>query len=246
MPFSPLLFLLLTFLPAQPEPPLRLLVFTQTDGYRHAAIPEAVAAMIRLGEERNWAVTATEDSRFFEPQTLDRFDAVVFLLALGDVLDSTQQAALQQFVERGGGVATIHTGSLVEPDWPWFNDWVGATFTAHPPVQPGVLQVEDTTHPATAHLGETWPREDEWYSFDRNPRAQVRVLLSLDEGSYDLDENPWFEGESLRMGDHPIAWCRSDRPGRLFHTALGHEPRAYQDSVFLQHVAGGVEWVGRP
>ena len=90
--------------------------------------------------------------------------------------------------------------------------------------------------------GSVWLLEDEWYSFDRNPRSNVEVLISIDEASYEVDDNPWFEGVEQRMGDHPLVWYREVGRGRVFQTALGHRPELYADPLFLMHLAGAAEW----
>jgi len=91
--------------------------------------------------------------------------------------------------------------------------------------------VEDHVHPATAHLGATWPREDEWYNYRRNPRTRVHVLLSLDESTY----------SGGTMGDHPSAWCHTVGAGRAFYTGGGHAASTFVDQAFRTHLLGGIE-----
>jgi uncharacterized protein len=86
------------------------------------------------------------------------------------------------------------------------------------------------------------PWKDEFYSFDRNPRNEVHVLISIDESSYDLTNNPWFEGMDLEMGDHPLVWCREYEGGRVIQTSLGHDVEKYDDPSFRQHLVGAVKW----
>ncbi|TCO10555.1 ThuA domain-containing protein [Natronoflexus pectinivorans] len=220
-----------------------ILVFTKTNDFRHDAIPAGKEALKKLGKDNKWHLNFTEDSLFFTPANLSYFDAVVFLLTSGDILGSDQQNALRHFVESGGGLVTIHTGTVTENNWPWFVEAVGAMFTGHPPVQEGKLIIEDPTHPATSFLPDSiWILEDEWYSFDRNPRGDVHVLISIDEDSYDVDDNRWFPEAHQRMGDHPLVWYKIVGEGRVFQTALGHVPQMYADSLFLQHLKGAIEW----
>jgi len=144
---------------------------------------------------------------------------------------------------KGGGLVTLHTGTINENSWPWFVDAVGGIFVGHPPSQEGKLSIEERNHPATKHFSDsTWTTKDEWYSFDRNPREDVRVLISIDESTYDVDDDRWFEGAEQRMGDHPLVWCKSLGEGRVFQTALGHEPELYEDPLFLKHLEGEILW----
>lgn len=222
---------------------LDLLVFSKTNGYRHEAIPDGLNALNALAKSEGWTIEATEDSTVFTVENLKRFDVVVFLLTAGDVLDENGQKALSDRVEEGGGLVTIHGGTATENNWLWFVDAVGAIFVGHPPVQEGKLMIENFDHPATAFFPDAeWVIEDEWYSFDRNPRADVDVLISIDESSYDVDDNRWFEGANQRMGDHPLVWSKSVGKGRVFQSALGHVPELYSDTLFVQHLRGGIWW----
>jgi hypothetical protein len=101
-------------------------------------------------------------------------------------------------------------------------------------VQAGVIAVADKDHPATGHLGATWARRDEWYAFTDNPRPRVRVLLTVDETSY--------EGGTMGA-DHPIAWCHERLGGRSFYTALGHTEESFAEPAFLRHLHGALSWL---
>src|SRR5262249_26759475 len=81
----------------------RVLVFTKTTGFRHESIPAAVQAVTTLGRQNGFAVDATEDGGAFTDPNLARYDAVVFLLTTGDVLDDTQQVAFQRYIHAGHG-----------------------------------------------------------------------------------------------------------------------------------------------
>ncbi|MFP4548814.1 MAG: ThuA domain-containing protein [Fidelibacterota bacterium] len=223
--------------------PMKLAVFSKTTGYRHEVIPVAVKMFESLAKTNGWEMVHTEDSLFFSAQTLDSLQVVVFLHTTGNVLGPEQQKALKTFVENGGGLVTVHSGTITENDWPWFVQAVGAKFTGHPPVQKGKLIIEDRGHPATSFFPDSvWVIADEWYSFDRNPREEVDVLISIDESSYAVDDNRWFEGAEQPMGDHPLVWCQTVGNGRLFQTALGHTPELYSDSLFIRHLEEAVRW----
>ncbi len=214
-----------------------ILIFSKTCGYRHDSIPAGIAAVSRLARARGLPVEATEDAGSFRPEVLSRLQAVVWLSPIGSVLDPEQRRAFQAFIRAGGAYLGIHAASACEPDWEWYGQLVGARFTQHPPLQPARVLVEDATHPATRHLGKTWLRSDEWYDFDRNPRSKVRVLLTVDEASY--------EG-GLMGSDHPLAWCHELEGGRAFYTALGHAAADYDDAAFLAHLDGGLSWALGP
>jgi hypothetical protein len=68
--------------------------------------------------------------------------------------------------------------------------------------------------------------------------------MSIDENSYEVDDNRWFEGVEQRMGDHPLVWYKKVGKGRVFQTALGHESELYQNKLFQKHLIGAIEWAG--
>jgi type 1 glutamine amidotransferase len=225
---------------------LNVLVFSKTNGYRHEVIPTAVKMLMELGEKNNWALTCTEDAGLFNKKFLQRFDVIVFLMTINNILDGKQKKAFQHFIRSGKGFVAIHTGTITETEWPWFEQLIGTTFIGHPPMQEAELVIEDTSHPATSFFtSNKWICTDEWYSFKSNPRNKVHVLISINEDSYDVDNNEWFPGVIQRMGDHPLVWYSEYEGSRIFQTALGHAPEEYQDELFRAHLAGAINWAGR-
>jgi type 1 glutamine amidotransferase len=219
---------------------LNILVFSKTNGYRHESIPTGIRTLIELGESRRWQITATEDHRKLSESFLGQFHVLVFMNTNGDVLEPVQQDAVMKFYRSGKGFVGVHSASATEYDWPWYETLIGAYFKAHPKIQQARIIMEDKTHPALPDsFGREIARVDEWYSFRKNPRGDVDVLLSLDETSYD------FEGkDDMMMGDHPIAWYHEKDGGRSFYTALGHTHEIYADPFFRAHLAGAIEWAG--
>ena len=221
-----------------------VLVFSKTNGFRHhEGIPAAAAALGEIADARGWSIFSTENGAIFAPELLERFDVVVWSSATGRLLTDDQRAALRRFVEDGGGFVGIHAaGDDSHASWPWYaDDVIRADFTMHPvyePIQTARLVVEDREHPATEDLPAEWRRADEWYSFERSPRSRVRVLVSLDESTYDP--------EHVAMGaDHPVVWCHELGRGRVFYTALGHTAEGYSDPHYRALLTGAIEWAGR-
>ncbi|WP_432128534.1 ThuA domain-containing protein [Streptomyces sp. bgisy082] len=218
---------------AAADPAYKVLVFSKTAGFRHSSITPGIAALRDLGTANNFTVDATEDAQAFTAGNLGRYKAVVFLSTTGDVLNAGQQTAFEQYVRSGGGYVGIHAAADTEYDWPFYEGLAGALFHSHPAIQPATVRVEDRAHDATAHLGATWQRTDEWYNYRTNPRATARVLASLDESSY--------SGGNM-SGDHPVAWCKGYEGGRAFYTGGGHTDESYADAAFRRHLLGGIRW----
>lgn len=208
-----------------PAPRFQALVFSRTTGFRHDAIPAAIAAIRELGRAHNFAVDASEDPTIFTDANLGRYQVVVFALTTGDVLDDAQQGALERFIRAGRGYVGIHSASDTEYDWPWYGGLVGAYFRTHGPIEPGAVLVSDGAHPLTAGLPARWTRTDEWYQFRAAPPATARVLATLDGPA-----------------PHAIIWCQSYDGGRSFYTAPGHTAASYTEPLFVAHLLKGIEY----
>lgn len=232
---------------ARPADRTAILIFTRANGYRHDSIPAANAALVALARAQGWEAQVSDDARLFTPASLKRFRAVVWNNTSGTVLNGEEQSAFRRYVENGGGFVGIHgAGGDPSYNWPWYvQALIGAQFIAHPgpPYSPQFqtarLKVEDRSQPATRDLPTPWTRTDEWYSFAASPRGRVRVLVSLDEGSY---RPVGYNGKDIRMGDHPIVWQHCVGRGRAFFTAMGHKAEAYSEPAYRALLKGALAW----
>lgn len=223
-------------------PPPRILVFSKTAGYRHSCIPVANTALRLLCKQNGMMMDTSEDASVFNEKNLRRYDAVVFLCTTGDVLNPAQEVDFERYIQAGGGFLGIHSATDTEYGWGWFGGLVGGYFNGHPEQQDAVLHVENHDHPATRHLpGKEWKRRDEWYNFkDINPN--VKVLLSIDEGSYKGGTNCGEQPTADNRPCHPMSWHHEYDGGRAFYTALGHTHESYAEPLFLQHLLGGLKY----
>lgn len=211
----------------------KILVFSATRGFRHESIPLGVAAIQKMGEANHWQVVATEDTTVFSDNKISDYNAIILLSTTGNVFDARGQQALQDYVHAGGGVVGVHAATDCEYEWPWYNQFMGAQFDSHPAQQTAVLHKTGLKHPSTAMLPGNWSRKDEWYNF-KNVNPQVKVLLQLDESSY--------QGGKMN-GHHPIAWYQDFEGGKLFYTGLGHTDESWHEPLFLQHLEAGIKSV---
>ena len=219
---------------------MAILVFSKTQAYRYEdAMKSSNEALLEIAQQNGWTEFQTENSAVFSPESLSKFKVVVWNNTSGDILSDQQQAALQSWMENGGGWVGIHNaGGDRQYKWNWYADTLfGANFIGHAPLQWATIHVEDKNNPATRGLGDTWSRVDEWYAFAQNPRAKgYHILLTVDEKSYK-------PAPQVSMGsDHPLAWWHCVGKGRAFYTALGHRVTAYQEPAFRHHIAGAISW----
>jgi uncharacterized protein len=221
------------------EKPAHLLVFTKTEGYRHASLSSGVKMLYDLSPSQNWVVTATGDDTFFNEKTLASIDVVIFLNPTGDALNESEQKAFEDFMKSGKGMVGIHAAADFEYDWNFYGLMLGAYFKTHPPAQKATVIFEDTSHPAMEPFRgmEKYTTFDEWYTFKDNPRSRVQVLANLDEGTIKK-----YNNDDWRMGDHPIIWCLEKDGMRSFYTGFGHTHEAFQDEKIMEHIKNAINW----
>jgi len=234
LPARYLLFLLVVFLfsCSKRSGKPKVLVFSKTDGFHHAAIADGNAALMKLAMANDFEIDTTTNAAWFNEDTLRNYSAVVFLNTTGDVLNHYQEADFERYIQAGGGYVGIHAAADAEYHWGWYGRLVGAYFKNHPEQQEAVLSIEDKNHPSTRHLPDQWKRKDEWYNF-KNISEDINVLITIDEKSYAGGEN----GEK-----HPMAWYHEYDGGRSFYTELGHTQESYTDSLYLDHLLGGIQY----
>ena len=72
-----------------------------------------------------------------------------------------------------------------------------------------------------------------------NPATRgMTVLAEVDEASY-------RPGDKLRMGTHPVMWINPRAKGRVFYSALGHEPQLYGDPAYRRILTNAIRWAAR-
>ncbi len=229
-----------------------VLVFSATQGWRHdSGIAGADAFWTRMGDETGMGVYTTEDPRVFTAERLAKFDVIVMNSSTGDILSPAQQAAIETFVEAGGGMVAQHAmgDSSLAKTWGWWEKQLGTEFISHPfdpQFQEADVVILASGHPVVAGLGDKFSMSDEWYTFTQVPDGDVVILAGLDESTYS-PMNKVYGQEDLRMGpepsDHPIVWARCPGEGRIVYSALGHKADAYDVEAHRTLLTNALAWV---
>ena len=189
--------------------------------------------------KRIFEVTITQDSAEITRQKLNRYRAVVFFTAINPPAD---KEALVEWVKEGGAFVGIHSTANTFQNYPPFGEMLGARFDSRPwrsqnkPLVKARIKVEDTNHPATKHLGDTFEIEDDVYIFKDFDRSKVHLLLRLDPTSLDMSK------VKRKDADMAIAWTKSFGRGRVFYTALGDAEHVWSDARYQTHLIEGVKW----
>lgn len=144
---------------------------------------------------------------------LQEFALVVPCWTMG-VLTPAQTRSLVEVVRAGTGLGGIHGGMgdafRGNLDYEWM---VGGHFLGHPHVGPYTVELEMQEHPITRGLPLRFDYDSEQYYMAIDPAVEV-----LASSEYSLDEG------TCRM---PVAWKRQWGAGRVFYSALGHDPAEF-------------------
>ena len=226
---------LCTGVPGKP----RVLVYSRENLWRHLSNYYSRLAIYNMCQSRGFNVTTTNDPQAINVTRLADFDVVVFAHTSGPGLDPQGRADLNAWVQAGGGVVGLHSASATEPDWSYYADkLIGARFAGHVPgMQPATVKLVGS-HPITDGLTD-FPATDEWYFFQTRPEndPDLHVVLALDETTLPADYPAMY-----KQGYHPIGWVNEQYGGRVFYTAIGHNPDLWSDPTILELTGRAIEW----
>ena len=228
--------------------PSRLLVVTHSAGYEHEVVrrpPRGELSLVertitelgqRSGRFEVTRVATRDELAGLTPAAIEAHQAVLFFTTGELPMTPAVREAIFRRVREGAGFIGVHSATDTWYTVPEYHELVGGTFDGHPWHGPVALVVEDRTHPATQGLGEAVKISDEIYQFRDWSRGHVHVLLRLDPRSVDVARGKRADH------DYALAWTRRHGRGRVFYTALGHEPAVWSDERFRAHLLGAIEW----
>jgi type 1 glutamine amidotransferase len=229
----------------------RVLVVAQTNGFEHDSVPDAMAAVYRMGHEsRLWETTLRTDTENITKKDLKKgnfknlnyFDALVFASTTGELdLTDDQKADMMSFIkEDGKGFVGIHAALDTNYKWPEYGEMIGGWFNEHPwSTFNAPIILEDPSFPAVKHFPAAFVKLDEIYQAKEWSRAKVNVLLRLDETKLNFD-NPRVHREDH---DFAVAWSKMHGKGRVFYSTLGHTKEAWDDPDIQKMYFEAIKWV---
>jgi type 1 glutamine amidotransferase len=229
--------------PKREGPPPKILFLTHSAGFVHEVVKRESPDKLSFAEQSlieaargRYDVFATQDCAELAPERLSQYSGIVFYTTGELPMPPAHRTALVEWVRHGGAFAGIHCASDTFYEFPPYQRMIGGVFDGHPWKQKIRVEVADGAHPATAMLETGFEIDDEIYQFREFTRTPLNVLLSLEPTSADLSKG------SRADRDYALAWCRDWGEGRVFYTALGHEPAVWKDPRFLGHLLGGIDW----
>lgn len=230
-------------LSAAAQKKINILVVGSTDKYHAGSVAKGREFYRQFATDNNFNLTFTQDTAMINDDTLAHYQVYVQLHLAPFDMSSKQQAAVQKFINQGKGFVAVHaaglTGKQFHPNdvyWQWFEDAMGGvTYSPHPKFQQGTLMIEEHKHAITKNLPDSIVMTDEWYEFNKSPRANVRVLASAEESSYKPNKP---------MGDHPLVWV-NEKYKRFVYVGVGHDSTAYSNPPYALLLKNAVLWAAK-
>ncbi len=154
------------------------------------------------------------------------------------------KAAFVDYIEngRGGWVGLHHATLLGEfdgfPMWNWFSEFMGGIrFKNYIRERvSGTVVVEERSHPCFKGLPSKFViDEEEWYTYDKDPRPGIHVLARVDEAFY-------RPPSKVTMGDHPVIWTNDKMKARNLYIMMGHHPTLLKNRQYTRLLLNSIQW----
>src|SRR5579863_6073179 len=216
-------------------------------GDQHEAFVVAALEWLKDTAARDhFAMDVFENPKPFNKAFLARYQVFIQLNYPPYRWSDEAKAAFQDYIERGkGGWVGLHHATLLGefdgyPMWPWFSDFMGGirfkTYIARRVA--GTVVVEDAAHPCLKGVPATFVvGEEEWYTYDKDPRPNVHVLARVDESSY-------RPSSDIKMGDHPVVWTNEKMKSRNIYILMGHHPSLFTNDSYKTLLRNSIRWAG--
>lgn len=218
----------------------RVLYLTHSAGYRHDSIRPSIRALQDIANRTGkLEIVATEDLSTITAANLDQYDAVFFFTSGELAFSDSQKRDLLDFVRRGKGFGGTHSATDTLYGWTEYGELIGGVFDGHPWVHEATVDIEDPDFPGLDGVAPSFRMVEEFYQFRGFSRDRVRVLMTLDPSTINLQA----DGVNRTDNDFALAWVRPFGQGRVFYTALGHFDETWTDPRFQKMLEGALLWL---
>jgi type 1 glutamine amidotransferase len=222
----------------------RVVALAEAGGIHRPFVDAAKAWLSKEAADQNFSVDYIQDTNKIDDAFLSHYQLFIQLNYPPYGWTPTAVAAFTKYIEegRGGWIGFHHATLLGEFDgygiWPWFSQFMGGIrFIDYiPKFATATVVVEDSSHAVMKNVGKTFVvDQEEWYTYDKSPRPNVRVLARVDESTYSPDTR-------TKMGDHPVIWTNEHYKARNVYIFMGHHPELFQNFAFTTIFRNSILW----
>jgi type 1 glutamine amidotransferase len=225
-------------------PRFHVLVLAERGDQHEAFVVAALEWLKGTAARDHFAMDVFENPSQFTKAFLAHYQVIIQLNYPPYRWSDEAKAAFQDYIEqgRGGWVGMHHATLLGEfdgyPMWPWFSDFMGGIRFKNYIAKrvAGTVVIEDPAHPVLKGLPKTFVvNEEEWYTYDKDPRPNVHVLAHVDESSYQPSSD-------IKMGDHPVLWTNDKMKARNIYLQMGHHPSLFTNEFYKTLLRNSILW----
>lgn len=226
------------------HPRFRVLVLSENGGHHIRYTEAAQAWLAQLARDSNFAIDHIHTTDSINTTFLGRYQLFIQLDYPPYAWKKEAADAFSDYIEKGkGGWIGFHHATLLGefdgfPMWEWFHQFMGRIrFTDYiAGFADAKVNIEDSLHPVMKGLSSAFTVEkEEWYTYDRSPRPNVKVLASVDESTYQ-------PGSAKKMGDHPVIWTNVNMKARNVYIFMGHSPDLFNNPFYTQLFRNAIFW----
>lgn len=229
------------------NPRFRVVAIAEKDGGVHAPfVAEAKKWLAQLATEGHFTIDYIENTEPINDVFLAKYQLFLQLNYPPYMWTDTAKEAFRKYITEGkhGGWVGLHHASLLgEFDgyamWPWFSEFMGGIRYKNyiPDFARATVHVEAKGHPCLKGLPATFEIEkEEWYTYNKNPRPNVKVLATVDESTY-------VPNSTIKMGgDHPVIWSNEHMKARNVYIFMGHHPDLFKNGAFVKLLRNAIFW----
>jgi type 1 glutamine amidotransferase len=229
------------------KPAFKALVLTERGDQHEGFVVAALDWLQIFAKQNNIELTIINDTKDINDAYLSDYKVFIQLNFPPYHWSDESKAAFQKYIEegRGGWVGFHHATLLGEfdgyPMWDWFSNYMGGirfkNYIAK--LSSGVVHLEDSNHPVMKGIPKTFViKDEEWYTFDKNPRPKVTVLANVDEKTYQPQTD-------IKMGDHPVIWMNNKVKARNVYFLMGHHANLLKSEEFKKMFANAILWASQ-
>ena len=224
--------------------PRKVLVLAERGGL-HEGFTAAALKWLEMQKERfNMELTVLNSAKDIPERELEKYHLVLQLNYPPYAWSEAAQKDMQDYIDRGIGsyIGFHHATLLGEFDgykmWDWFSDFMGKirfkNYIAGK--SDGTVEVENRLHPVMKDIPGTFViPDDEWYTYETNPRPNVQVLAHVDEASY-------TQRTDIKMDDHPVIWTNPNKRARNIYFQFGHSQLLLENAAFIRMLENSLHW----
>lgn len=224
--------------------PHKVLVLAERGGLHEPFTARGLAWLESNKQRFGMELRILESAELLKKGELGQYQLVLQLNHPPYAWSAASQTEFEHYIDQGLGayIGFHHATLLGEFDgyglWSWFSEFMGGIRYENYIAEKcdGTVQVEDREHPVMKDLPGTFVIEDdEWYTYNKDPRPKVHVLAHVDESSYTLPT-------TIKMGDHPVIWTNETKGAKNIYFQFGHSQKLFDNPVFVKLLENALRW----